>query len=107
MRKHPWRGGEAERQSCELKEPSAVEEAQVLRVLRVDEDMELGVLEVDRGSPGRKKQRLDDRPECLHSEFPWVDEAVEGMQVDDGSPNAWFLLESKEENQKGFGWNRF
>jgi hypothetical protein len=73
--------------------------------------MEVGVIEVNKGRPGGKRQRLDKRPERLHTKFLWADEVVEGTQVDDGSPNARFLLGSKEESQSeslapGFGWNK-
>ena len=53
--KHPRRGGEAERQGCELEEPSVVEKAEVLEISRVDGDMEVDILEVDGGRPGGKR----------------------------------------------------
>ena len=58
--------------------------------------MEVGILEVDRGRPGRKIQRLDDRPECLHRNFFGQIKRLR-TQVDNGSPNAWLLLGSQEE----------
>ena len=40
--------------------------------------MEVGVLEVNIGSQGGKRQGRDDTPEHLHTKFLWADEAVEG-----------------------------
>ena len=93
----PRRGGKSERKSGELKEYSDVADAEKMGVLRMNRDVQVGLLQVDGGCPQWRNQAAENRPESLHAELILADELVERAEVENWPPNAWFLLGSEEE----------